>query len=171
MNNNKTTNILLGILIVVLIAIGIIIAINMNRNSYRNNMMRNDYSVADNEMKSFEQNKSNQNNVSENINTKNSLRESVIKIYNTNRHAIKIDQCNNSEGEIFFQLRHEATGDMGTSIYSSKGVELGICDAYVSSSTPEDKICLTKWNSCMTIFRKENAIGPNSPIIDIYSIK
>ncbi len=49
MNNNKTTNILLGILIIVLIAIGIIMAVNQNRNSYRNNMMRpEDFPVIDN---------------------------------------------------------------------------------------------------------------------------
>ena len=49
MNNNKTTNILLGILIVVLVAIGIIMATNQNRNSYRNDMMRNDHSMMDND--------------------------------------------------------------------------------------------------------------------------
>lgn len=48
MNNNKTTNILLGILIVVLVAIGIIMATNQNRNSYRNDMMRNNDSIMDN---------------------------------------------------------------------------------------------------------------------------
>lgn len=48
MNNNKTTNILLGILIVVLIAIGVIMAINQNRNSYRNGMTANDFPVIDN---------------------------------------------------------------------------------------------------------------------------
>ena len=48
MNNNKTTNILLGILIVVLVAIGVIMATNQNRNSYRNDMMRNDNAMMDN---------------------------------------------------------------------------------------------------------------------------
>ena len=49
MNNNKTTNILLGILITVLIAIGIIMATNQNRNSYRNDMVRNEDSMMDSE--------------------------------------------------------------------------------------------------------------------------
>lgn len=49
MNNNKTTNILLGILIVVLIAIGIIMARNQNRNSYRNDIVQNDDSMMDNQ--------------------------------------------------------------------------------------------------------------------------
>lgn len=47
MNNNKTTNILLGILIVVLIAIGIIMAVNQNKNSYRNEYDENKVSMMD----------------------------------------------------------------------------------------------------------------------------
>lgn len=51
MNNNKTTNILLGILITVLIAIGIIIVTNQNKNldSYRNDIVQNDDSMMDNQ--------------------------------------------------------------------------------------------------------------------------
>jgi hypothetical protein len=49
MNNNKTTNILLGILIVVLVAIGIIVATSQNRNSYRNDMVQNNDSILDNQ--------------------------------------------------------------------------------------------------------------------------
>ncbi len=47
MNNNKTTNILLGIMIVVLIAIGIIMATNQNRNSYRDDINANNFPVID----------------------------------------------------------------------------------------------------------------------------
>lgn len=46
--NNKTTNILLGILIVVLIIIAVLIGISQNRTNYQNDMMSNDNSMMDN---------------------------------------------------------------------------------------------------------------------------
>ncbi len=49
MNNNKTTNILLGILIVVLVAIGIIMATNQNRNTYPNDLVQNKDSMMNNQ--------------------------------------------------------------------------------------------------------------------------
>ncbi len=85
MNNNKTTNILLGIMIVVLIAIGIIMATNQNRNSYRNDMMRNDDSTLNRQNEISDQVQSNTN-------------KQVTTIQDTVKPVVKtpISQTNNS---------------------------------------------------------------------------
>lgn len=75
MNNNKTTNILLGILIVVLVVIGIIIVVNQKQNPSTKGIV-NDFPVIDSQNQSSEQVRFNSNQqaptqaVSKNINWK-----------------------------------------------------------------------------------------------------
>ena len=84
MNNNKTTNILLGILILVLIAIGVIMAVNQNRNSYRNDMSANDFSVIDN-----------QNDISESVKTSSTQQVSPTSLKSINWKSVPISTIEN----------------------------------------------------------------------------
>lgn len=60
MNNNKTTNILLGILIIVLVAVGITIAVNQRQNPSTKGIV-NDFPVIDNRNNTIEPVKNNSN--------------------------------------------------------------------------------------------------------------
>jgi hypothetical protein len=173
--NNKTTNILLGILIIVLIAIGIIIVTNQNQNPHRDEMVRNEDSILDHQNEISDQSHSNTNqqvtikqNITQ-INNSNSA-DTVKLLYIQNNKPTQISECVDSDNKIFFQVRYEPTGDLGTGIYSFNGTELGVCGAYTFNNS-EDRICSKQLSSCKVVYQNERSFGPETPGINVYNVK
>lgn len=131
MNNNKTTNILLGILIIVLIAIGIIMTTNQNRNSYRNDMMRNDDSRIDD-----------QSNALKSVKTTTERQDSTTWSSNDGITIEKLDK--NQHNDVYLKESVDLTGDgVPEAVFgASDGGAAAAAIAWIAAKDSNGKISL-----------------------------
>lgn len=154
MNNNKTTNILLGILIVVLVAIGIIMATNQNRNAYRNDMMRNDDSIMDN-----------RNDISIPVKS-NSPQQQVSTTMNSkdiNWSSVSISTIENLIKKTEFPLEGKPTLSTETQDLTGDGIKEGFY-GLPSGNAGITVIAMTNADGSVSLAKAKNKDGSTSPV-------
>ena len=127
--NNKTTNILLGILIVVLIVIAVLIGINQNRTNYQNDMMRVSNSVVDNRNEIDNDQQVSTSSNSESINWNSVASSSVFDLYKSEKVSVgsedkptllkEIDLTGDDTSEAIFSA---STGNASSSVILMKNL-------------------------------------------------
>lgn len=128
--NNKTTNILLGILIVVLVSIGIIMVTNQNRNSYRNDMIRNGDSILDRQNKISDQVQPNTD--QQVITTQDTIKKSAVKTLTSQiDNSISSDLKTYTNSKYGFSFQYPSSWNQNGDLVEVKDLQGSIVDVQI----------------------------------------